>query len=122
MRVHSASGQGADDENVVCSTLRRSDTVSGAEWPHPEGFWRFSSIASLLRVAVGKTTASLSRLALKENRSERGLEASIEIGSMFAGHRHGKASVFRARGHIQHILLRPANLRFGYNKKYLLHI
>jgi len=77
----SASGQGADDAGVALATSRRSDAVSGAEWPHPEGFWRFSSIASLLRVAVGKTTASLSRLALKENRSERGLEASIEIGS-----------------------------------------
>jgi len=32
----------------------------------------------LLRVAVGKTTASLSRLALKENRSERDLEVLLK--------------------------------------------
>src|SRR3989344_4893221 len=74
-------GTRSDDTGVVDTTSRMSDAVSGAEWPHPFGFWRFSSIVSLLRVAVGKTTASLSRLALKENRSERGLEASIEIGS-----------------------------------------
>jgi len=57
---------------------RPPEAVSGADWPHPEGFWRFSSIASLLRVAVGKTTASLSRLALKENRSERDLEVLLK--------------------------------------------
>ena len=34
----SASGQGADDAGVALATSRRSDAVSGAEWPHPEGF------------------------------------------------------------------------------------
>ena len=74
-------GTRSDDTGVVDTTSRRSDAVSGAEWPHPFGFWRFSSIVSLLRVAVGKTTASLSRLALKENRSGTRLECICETGS-----------------------------------------
>src|SRR3989344_3178636 len=82
----SRAGTRSDDAGVVDTTSRRSDAVSGAEWPHPFGFWRFSSIALLLLVIVVPTTLSSSRLALKENRSRTRLGGIIEIGSNILFH------------------------------------
>ena len=62
---------------VVDATSRRSDAVSGAEWPYPEGLRQFSRIALLLLVIVVSTTISSSRLALRENCSQRGLDVFV---------------------------------------------